>query len=92
MEAFLAPYADSVEVYDFPNTLLYKGKEKMRNEYASMFANTKDLHCTVTNRMALGNKVIDEESVLFNKAKPPFKAIAIYVIENDKIAKVYFIM
>jgi hypothetical protein len=92
IEAFLVPYADSVEVYQFPNKLLYKGKTTMRKEYEPMFANTIDLHCTITNRMVLGNKVIDEESVLFNKAKPPFKAIAIYVIENDKIAKVFFMM
>lgn len=92
IEAFLIPYSDSVEVYQFPNKLLYKGKTTMRNEYKGMFANTIDLHCTVTSRMVLGNTVIYEESVLFNKAKPPFKAIAIYVIENDKIAKVYFIM
>lgn len=91
IDAFVKPYSDSVEVYAFPNKLLYKGKHIMYNEYKDMFANTKDLHCTVVKRMVLGNKVIDEESVIFNVSKQPLKAIAIYIIENDKIAKVYFI-
>lgn len=90
IDAFLQPYSDSVEVYSFPNTLLYKGKKTMRKEYADMFSNTPNLFCTIKSRIVLGNKVIDEESVLFNKAKPPFRAVAIYVIENGKIAKVYF--
>lgn len=92
IEAFLQPYADSVEVYSFPNTFLYKGKNSMRKEYAEMFTTTPNLFCTIKSRMILGNKIIDEESVLFNKAKPPFRAIAIYIIENNKIAKVYFVM
>jgi hypothetical protein len=90
IEAFLLPYSDSVEVYQFSNKLLYKGKETMRSQYKDMFADTKDLHCTLVKRIVLGNKVIDEESVLFNTSKPPFRAIAIYIIENNKIAKVYF--
>ena len=91
IDAFVKPYADSVEVYAFPNKLLYKGKHIMYAQYKDMFANTKDLHCTLVKRIVLGNKVIDEESVIFNTAKPPMSAIAIYVIENNKIAKVYFI-
>lgn len=91
IDAFVKPYTDSVEVYAFPNQLLYKGKHIMYNQYKDMFTNTKDLHCTIVKRMVLGNKVIDEESVIFNASKPPLKAIAIYIIENDKIAKVYFI-
>ncbi len=90
--AFLLPYSDSIEVYQFANKLLYKGKTTMRKEYGGMFANTIDLHCTVTTRMVLGNTIIDEESVVYDKAKPPFKAIAIYVVEANKIAKVYFVM
>lgn len=90
IDAFLQPYSDSVELYAFPNTFLYKGKDIMRKEYAEMFTNTPNLYCTIKSRIVLGNKVVDEESVLFNKTKPPFRAVAIYVIENNKIAKVYF--
>lgn len=91
IEAFLVPYSDSVEIYQYPNKLIGKGKENMRKEYAQMFASTPDLFCTVVKRMVLGNTVIDEESVVFNKQAPPFKAIAIYTVENNKIKRVTFI-
>ena len=41
--------------------------------------------------MVLGNTVIDEESVVFSKTAPPFKAIAIYTVQNNKIQRVTFI-
>jgi hypothetical protein len=63
----------------------------MRQEYAGMFQNTPDLHCTILCRMVLGNKIIDEESVLFNKNKPPLHASAVYTITNGKIVAVHFI-
>jgi hypothetical protein len=91
IDAFLEPYSDSVEIYQYPNTLMGKGKTNMRKEYAQMFESTKDLHCTVVKRMVLGNTVIDEESVVVKKGAPPFKAIAIYTIANNKIERVAFI-
>lgn len=91
IEAFLKPYADSVALYYFPNQLIYKGKEAMRKEYGEMFANVPDLHCTLKNRIVLGNRVIDEESVIFNKNKPAMRAAAIYTIAGDKIVAVHFI-
>jgi hypothetical protein len=91
IEAFLKPYDDSVAVYMFPNQLLYKGKATMRQEYTGMFKDTPDLHCTVICRMVLGNKIIDEESVIFNKNRPPLHASAIYTIAKGKIVAVHFV-
>lgn len=91
IEAFLQPYADSVEVYAFPGKLLYKGKHIMRSQYADMFSQLPDLRCTVVKRIAIGQTVIDEESVIFDKNKPPVRAIAIYQIRDGRIASVHFI-
>ncbi len=90
MEAFLAPYSDSVVLYDFPNTLSIKGKDAMRKGYAGMFANIKNLHCQLINRIVEGNTVIDQESVT-GFGPVPFKAVAIYTIANGKIAEVRFV-
>lgn len=89
IEAFLKVYAKDVKVYTFPNKLNYQGIEEMRKRYTPMFANTKDLHCKVTSRIVRGNTVIDEELVTANGRQ--FKAVAIYEIENGKIATVRFI-
>lgn len=90
IDAFLEPYADDVEVYDFPDKLQYKGKEEMRKRYSGMFERTKALHCELVNRIAVGNTVIDHESVTFAADKEPVTAVAIYRIENGKIKQVYF--
>ncbi|ULQ55230.1 nuclear transport factor 2 family protein [Flavihumibacter rivuli] len=90
IEGFLKPYSDSVKVYMFPDKLMYKGKDIMRKEYDDMFKSTPDLHCTLVNRITIGNKVIDRESVFFKKGVPPLDAVAIYTIEGGSITEVVF--
>nr|WP_298999231.1 nuclear transport factor 2 family protein [uncultured Allomuricauda sp.] len=89
IDAFLDTYTDNVKLYDFPNSLFSKGKEKMRQGYGSFFENTPDLNCEIKNRMVIGNKVIDEEYLTINGMN--FSAVAIYEVENGKIAKVTFL-
>lgn len=88
LDAFLEPYADDVEIYDFPAKLLSKGKEQMRKDYL-FITQTPKLYCRLQNRVVQGNMVIDHEEVTFGGPKP-VHAVAIYIIEKGKIAKVYF--
>ncbi|MBI1343537.1 MAG: amidohydrolase family protein [Terrimonas sp.] len=88
LEAFLAPYADDVEIYQFPNTLQIKGKDAMRKAY-QFVAQSKGLYCRLVNRIISGNMVIDQEEVR-GLGPDTLKGIAIYYIENGKISKVYF--
>lgn len=90
MEAFLAPYSDSVELFEFPNVPYSKGKDEMRKAYKGMFEQVKELHCKVAERIVEGNTVIDHEYVT-GIGGQTLKAIAVYKIENGKIQKVYFI-
>lgn len=90
IDAFLAPYSDSVEMYMFPNTLVSKGKQAMYDEYKTMFKQVPELHCNVTSRIVQGNVVIDHESVT-GFGPRGMRAVAIYTIENGKIQKVYFV-
>jgi hypothetical protein len=91
IDAFVAPYAENVKVYKFPNELLYEGKTAMYDTYGRMFARTPDLHCRLVNRIVMGNTVIDQEEVTISKKDQPMNAIAIYKIKDGKIAEVYFI-
>jgi hypothetical protein len=91
IEAFLVPYSDSVKVFSFPNTLLFEGKQAMRERYGKMFASTPDLYCHLVSRMIQGNTVIDQELVTRQKNAPKAEAIAIYKIAHGKIQEVYFI-
>lgn len=90
MDAFLEPYSDSVELYEFPGKLNLTGKDNMRKAYSSMFEQVTGLHCKLENRIILGNTVIDHE-VVTGFGPATVKAVAVYTIENGKIRKVYFI-
>lgn len=90
IEAFILPYAEDVKVFNFPDQLMYQGRDEMYGLYGRMFSRTPDLHCRLVNRIVMGNTVIDQEEVTINKSEPPVKAIAIYKIKNGKIAEVYF--
>jgi len=89
IEAFLEPYAEDVEIYNYPNELESKGKDAMRKSYAQMFERVPNLHCQLVERIVQGNIVIDKERVQFGNKF--IEAVAIYHIENGKIKKVYFI-
>jgi hypothetical protein len=91
IEAFILPYAEDVKVFNFPNELLYEGRDEMYGLYGRMFSRTPDLHCKLVNRMVMGNTVIDQEEVTVQKGEAPMRAIAIYKIRDGKIAEVYFI-
>ena len=90
IDAFVAPYSDSVELYQFPDKLIGKGKNELYDTYKEMFTKLKNLHCQVTSRMIEGNKIIDHESITGFGPKP-ITAIAIYTFEKGKIQKVHFI-
>jgi imidazolonepropionase-like amidohydrolase len=88
LEAFLAPYAEDVEIFGFPSKLQMKGKNEMRKAY-EFVTKTPKLFCKLLNRIVQGNIVIDHEEV-WGFGNKPFYGVAIYVIENGKISKVYF--
>jgi len=89
IEGFLAPYAEDVKIYTFPNELIMEGKAAMRKSYGSMFERTPNLHCSLVNRIVMGDTVIDKEYVVGFGEKAT-EVIAIYKIKEGKIAEVYF--
>jgi imidazolonepropionase-like amidohydrolase len=88
LEAFLAPYADDVEIYMFPDKLQIKGKAAMRKGY-EFVTQIPNLHCRLLNRIVEANTVIDQEEVWGFGAKP-VTAIAVYEMADGKIKKAYF--
>lgn len=89
LDAFMETYHDDVELYDFPGTLLCKGKEQMRKQY-EFLNQVPNLHCEIKSRIIQGNIIIDQESVT-GFGSNPLEATAVYHVENNKIKKVYFI-
>lgn len=89
LDAFMATYTDNIKLFNFPNDLREDNRNKMEESYGTFFKSNPDLHCELKNRIVIGNKVIDEEYVTFKDSI--IRAVAIYEVENGKIAKVTFI-
>ena len=88
LEAFLAPYADDVDIYSLPGEIISAGKEEMRNNYMFL-TNTPNIYCKLLNRITDSNMVVDHEEI-WGFPGGPVHGIAIYVIEDGKISKVFF--
>jgi len=91
IEAFLDAYSDSVKVYTFPGKLSYTGKEHMRRVYTGLFEKYTKLHCSIVSETVHGNKVVHEESVVFDNADKPVHAVCVYIVENGKITEAHFL-
>ena len=91
IDAFADAYSDSIKIYTFPDKLNYVGKETLRKRYGDMFERCPNLHCTLVSETVKGNKVIHEESVIFDDPEKPVHAVAIYIVENGKITAAYFL-
>ncbi len=93
IEKFLSAYSENVEVYMFPNELLYKGKETMRKNYTEYFKKAgEELYCNLDDRLVYQNYVFDKESITTAiPGREKFTGQAIYETKNDKIVKIWFI-
>ncbi len=89
LDAFLEAYSEDVAVYNFPDELMFKGKEEMRKRYTFLNNPETAPHAEIIKRIVVGNMVIDHEKATF-PGRDPIEVIAIYVVENNKITEVYF--
>jgi len=88
LEAFLAPYAEDVEVRDLEGKVVSKGKEAFRTRYDERFRTSPALHCELRGRVSAGAWVVDEEWV--TGAGEPVHALVMYEVVNGRIARVRF--
>lgn len=91
LAAFVAQYADDVQVYRLPGTQpTISGKAALAEHYAKNRFNLPSLHAALVARMAFGNKVIDHE-LITGIAAEPVHAAAIYEVRGGLISTVWFV-
>lgn len=91
LEGFCSTYHTDVEIYNLTdNSLILKGMEALKSRYKERFQ-ASDLHAVITNRIVIGNKVIDHEEVTGILKDQIVKAVAIYEVDGSLIKKVSFI-
>lgn len=89
LERFAATYADDIRIWRMPATEpSIAGQAQLREVYAKRFS-SPDLHATIVNRIATGDKVVDHERVVGIEAGP-IEAVAVYQVVDGLIAKVWF--
>ena len=91
IDAFAATYHDDVEIYDHPNTLRSTGLGALRETYGRLFEKAPDLCATITNRMALGDYVVDFETVTGLPGGKTLEAVPIYQVQDGKVRRVWFL-
>jgi hypothetical protein len=91
LEGFVSTYAEDVKIYHLlDNKVILEGRDALREAYKERFLVLK-VHATIDNRISIGNKVIDHESVTGLKKDEIVHAVAVYEVLHDLIKNVWFI-
>ena len=91
IDAFSACFADDVEAFELPSMqLLFKGRDALRERYGPYFAAKRPAATLVVPRITMASFAIDTEHVVLADGTT-LGAIALYHVEGDTIARVWFI-
>ncbi len=92
IDALLATYAEDVQVFEHPATLLANGAQELRARQAIRLQEP-NLHAHLVNRMVSGNLVIDHENVTrtFPEGAGQLEMIAMYEVQDGKILRAWFV-
>lgn len=90
IKRFVSCFANDIQVYQFPNVLLYSGIAKFEKHYTEAWARNPNQKASVNERISLGNLVIDKEKVTGRASGEIIHVIAMYKVKNNKISQVFF--
>lgn len=93
IDAFMEWWADDCEYYEFPSRLLAAGTAQIRERHVVRFKEP-NLFGELITRSVVDNLVVDQEVVTrtFADGVGEVDVLAIYQVENGKIAKAWFKM
>ena len=91
IEALMETYADDVEHFEFPSTLVVSGAAGVRERLRARLQEP-NLHARLLGRTAMGNLVIDHEIVTrdFPEGPGTVELIAMYEVQGEKIVRAWF--
>ena len=90
IEKFVSFFSDSIELYDFPDRLILKGKDALRERYTKRFAASVNLKAVILKRFSTSKYVVDIEDLIgsdFGSAP----ATVIYEVDQGLIQKAWFV-
>jgi len=91
LEGFVSTYHEDIEILNLEDqSLILKGLADLKEKYKERF-HVQKVQAKLVNRMLIGDKVIDHESVSGIKENEDVKAVAVYQIEDELIRRVWFL-
>lgn len=92
VEALMAVYAENVQQFEYPDTLLCSGAASLRERMTARLSDPH-LHARLIHRSVMGSVVIDHEEVTrtFPDGTGKIELVAIYEVLDGKIANARFI-
>ena len=93
IDAFMQWWADDCHYYEFPSRLLASGAAEVRERHVARFREP-NLQGTLVKRIVVANVVVDQETVTrtFPDGPGEVDVVAIYEVDNGRIAKAWFKM
>ncbi|MBZ0136225.1 MAG: nuclear transport factor 2 family protein [Planctomycetes bacterium] len=91
LDAFAATYAPDVKVTDGTGKLVCEGVAQLREIYGRLFEANPHQIALITKRIAGGDWVIDDETVIGRSDNKTRNAVAIYRVQDDLITHVTLI-
>jgi len=84
IEGMVDAVADSVRVYQYPDTLQQTGRDWVRQNYRDLFGKAPGLHAEIPHRFVRGPVVVDHERVSGLPGRDtPYEGVALYVVGDD---------
>ena len=74
-----------------PDSLLFEGRDAIRERFGKMFASSPQLHATVEARITQGDKVVWKETATGMAGGRTNTAIFVWEVKNNLITKVMVI-
>lgn len=92
LDALMAAYAEDAQQFEHPSKLLASGAGQIRERSALRFQEP-NLHAALLQRTVMDHIVIDRETVTrtFPEGPGTIELVAIYEVQNGRIAKAWFI-
>jgi len=90
INGFMSVMSSEVVLINYEDQeVLAKGWNEVRKIYTDLFKNSPKLHSDLTDRIVLGNKVIDHETITGRLGNSdPIELVVIYEVKNDKIIRI----
>jgi len=91
IDALMAIYADDVEHFEFPSTMVVSGAAQVRERLTARLQEA-NLHAKLVKRIVMGDFVIDHELVTreFPEGRGTIELIAMYEVQGEKIVRAWF--